>query len=161
MGETLVSKDDKPQQIVIDPNALIVQAQELAQVIDNLRSLLATLSSRKDSLVRARETIEAITGSDEPILIPADPEGIVFYRAKPVDSNKFLVHLGLDVYALLGKEAVIEKIREKEGHVDKEIKLVGERLEDARRQYEAIQAVLQQLAASVQAGRRGPVKGVK
>ena len=156
MGEALVSKEQrKPQQLVVDPNALILQAQELAQVMENMRSLLATLTARKDSLIRARETIEAITEAKEPLLIPADPEGVVFYKAVPHESNKFLVHLGLDVYALLDKEAVIEKIKKKESELDKEIKIVSERLEEARRQYEAIQSILQQLAVAAQSRQEG------
>ncbi|MEB3806718.1 MAG: prefoldin subunit alpha [Desulfurococcales archaeon] len=145
----------KPQeQTVIDPNALLMQAQELAQIIENLRSLLANLGVRRDSISKAKETIEAIGESEEPILAPADPEGLVFYRTQPVEKDKFLVHLGLDVYALLSREKAIESLAKKEAEISKEISIVSERLEEARRQYEAIQSILQQLAMKQVQARR-------
>ena len=146
MGEALVSTRNSQERIVIDPNALIAQAQELGQVIENLRNLLANLSLRKESIRKAKETIEAIAECKEPVLIPADPEGLVFYESQPVSKEKFLVHLGLDVYAALGKEDVLEKLAQKESEIDKEISIISERREEARKQYEAIQALLQQIA---------------
>lgn len=149
------SEEKKPQQVVVDPNALLAQAQELAQVIENLQSLIVDLNARKESLIRASETIEAVSAAEEPLLAPADPQGVAFYKAVPHDKGKFLVHLGLDVYAYLDKDKALEKIKEKVEGVDKEIKLVSEKLEDARRQYEAIQSLLQQLALAAQAQRGG------
>ncbi len=134
------------RQIAIDANTLLALAASLEQEIQGLQALLAQLSDARESVERAIETIKAVSEAKEPFLVPADAgRGQAFYLAQAVDREKFIVHLGLGVYARLPKDKALEKLENQLKAIESDIKRVSERLEESMARYQQVQALLQQL----------------
>ena len=158
MGERVVSKESR-ERIAVDPNVLIAQAQELARYIETLRNALAAAEATRANIRTAIETIEAVSQEEGEILVPADTGGTAYFKAKPVDTGKVILHLGGEYYASLPVDQAREKLDKRLDAVEKQEAEIRKKLEDATRQYQAIQSLLQQLAiAARQAQQARPAK---
>jgi len=117
---------------LIDVNTLLATAAALEQEIQQLQAILAQLEDMRASLLKAIETIEAVSAAEESVLVPADAgRGSAFFYASPADRERFLVHLGMGVYAKLPKDKALEALRARVGEVERDIAEVGRRLAEA------------------------------
>jgi len=139
---------------VVDVNAILATAAALEQEIQQLQAILAQLEDMRTSLLKSIETIEAVSSGEEPMLVPADAgRGSAFFYAAPADRERFLVHLGMGVYARLPKDKALEALRARVGEVERDIAEVSRRLAEATERYQQLQALLVQLQARAQAAR--------
>ena len=70
------------------------------------------------------------------------------------DRERFLVHLGMGIYARLPREKAVKILEEKEERVSRSISEATKQLKDLTSLYEQYQALLQQLALAQQAQAR-------
>ena len=158
MGERVVSKESR-ERITVDPNVLLAQAQELARYIEALQNALAAAEATRTNIRTAIETIEAVSQEGGELLVPADTGGTAYFKAKPLDKEKVIVHLGGEYYASLPVDQAREKLEKRLDAVEKQEAELRKKLEEATRQYQAIQSLLQQLAiAARQAQQARPAK---
>jgi len=138
----------KRDQVVVDVNTILALAAAAEQEIQQLQAILAQLDDIRRSLEAAKETVKAVSESQEPFLVPADGgRGNVFFYATAAEKDKFLVHLGTGVYAKLSREKTLEYIDKSLEAIDKDIEATTKRLEEAMARYQQIQALLAQVQA--------------
>ena len=135
----------------IDPRALLAQIQALEAQINRMQSLLAELTAARDNVVRSRQSIEALSSAGEPVIIPLDPNMNSMAVVEARDREKFIVHLGLEIYAKLPKDEAVKVLEAKEERLSKSISEATRQLKELTSMYEQYQALLQQLAAAQQA----------
>ncbi len=156
MGERVVSSKEK-EKIVIDPNMLLVQAQELAKYIEALRNALAGVETTRVNLTTAKETIEALSEVKEDIFIPGDHGGIIYFKAKPTQTDKVLLHLGREYYAVLPVDKAKEKIESRLASLEKQERELRKKLDEALQQYQAVQSLIQQVAIAMRQQKTGQI----
>ncbi len=139
------------KKVVVSLNTIIEQLELLRRSIERLQALINELSEVLEDLRRAREAIDKLSGSKEPeALVPLSTRGAVFAKARITDTEKFMVHLGGDVYGELGPKEAMDALLKLEGETSSSLnKLVAE-LNKEVEQYNALQQIL--VAAQKQQG---------
>ncbi len=135
----------------VDPAILLAQAQELQRYIAGIQSAIAELEGVRINTEKAIETIKAVSEAEGEVLAPADPLGTAYYWTRPSEKDKYLVHLGLDIYVAVPKEKAVELLEKRLTAVMKDMGILRRRLEEATAQYNAIQEVLQRIMQQAQA----------
>ncbi|MCE4602859.1 MAG: prefoldin subunit alpha [Desulfurococcales archaeon] len=138
----------------VDPRALIAQVQAIEAQINKLQGILAELTATRDNIHRSKQSIEAIASTEEPVLAPLDPNMNAIALVEAKDRDRFLVHLGMGIYARLPREKALKILEEKEERVSRSISEATKQLKDLTSLYEQYQALLQQLALAQQAQAR-------
>jgi len=131
----------------VDPRAIIAQMQAIEAQINRLQSFIAELTQARENVSRSMESIKALSGSGGPVMVMLDPSMNSMAIVEVRDREKFIVHLGLDVYARLDKEKALEILDEKEARLSKSISEATKQLKDLTSLYEQYQAALQQISA--------------
>ncbi len=137
--------------VQIDPRALLAQIQALEAQINRMQGLLAELTAARDNVVRSRQSIEALSSTGEPVIIPLDPNMNSMAVVEARDRERFIVHLGLEIYAKLPKDEAVKVLEAKEERLSKSISEATRQLKELTSMYEQYQALLQQLAVAQQA----------
>ncbi len=148
MGERIMAGESR-EKIVIDPNTLLIQAQELAKYIEALKSALAGVENTRANLKQAMETIEALKDTTENVLVPADHGGIAFFWAKPVSTDKIILHIGREYFAVIPRNEALQKLERRLDTIEKQETEIRKKLDEALQQYQALQSLLQQVAAAM------------
>ena len=142
----------KQEKVVIDLDQLRAQAMALEQLIQGYQEVLNRLEEARVNVQKAIDTIEGIKEGED-ILVPADGVGVAYFLAKPANTDKILVHLGVDVYAALPRDQALERLSKRLASIQAEIDRVRSQLAQAASQYNAILGILSQAAAAIQAGK--------
>lgn len=135
----------------IDPRALIAQVQALEAQINRIQGLIAELTTARDNVSRSRQSIEALAEAEGPVIAPLDPSMNAMAVVEPKDRERFIVHMGLDIYAKLPRDKAVKILEEKEERLSKSISEATKQLKELTSMYEQYQALLQQLALAQQA----------
>ncbi len=131
------------EKIVVDLGAIMEQLALLRRSIERLQALVNELSSMIEDLRRAREAVDTIASRGKPeVLVPLSSRGAVFAKAKIISSEKFVVHLGGDVYGELGPEETSKILLKLEGETSASLSRLTAQLNKELEQYNALQQIL-------------------
>jgi prefoldin alpha subunit len=155
VGEDEMSS--KQENITIDINALYAQMQAVAEEISKLRAVESQVLAALDSLRRAKDSIDAFVRLKEGrILIPLDPQLNGFAYVNIAESDRFIVSLGLNYYALVDSAKALDILSNKERALTNQLSALRKMIQDYAAIYERYRQVLE--AALVQA-RGAPGRG--
>ncbi len=143
----------KEKFITVDVNQLYAIVSAIKDEIEGLQGLQAQLSDLYERVRRAKESIDAIVlfKNRESFLIPLEPGSLVLSEMSPKDREKFIVNIGLDIYAKLDANEAQRVLSTKESEILKKLEEVSKRLNELAQAYEQYQAILQAaVAKSVQ-----------
>ena len=131
------------KQIVIDVGAVMEQLAVLRRSIERLEALVNELSSMVEDLRKTREAIDRLTRTSSPeVLVPLSNRGAVFAKARITDTEKFIVHLGGDVYGEITPEEAMNMLLELEGETNTSLNKLASQLNKEIEQYQALQQIL-------------------
>ena len=156
------------EQVAQAQAVILAQIRALEEQIKRLQETLKELVEAQQQVQAAIDSINAARESGDDILIPLDPGLNAIARARVEDKDKFIVHLGLDVYAKLPAEKALRVLEEKKEKIGKSISEVNKQLQELMSVYEQYRAYLQQLAIAQamaaqarteQRGRQGKAPG--
>ncbi|MCE4604639.1 MAG: prefoldin subunit alpha [Aeropyrum sp.] len=129
------------------PEEIATQIQIIRDQIAELQGLAAQIESRLRSVQAAKDTIEALEkeGGGE-TLFPADPDLNVLVRAKPVETGKAIVLLGLNIYATLDKAKAVEVLSKKEAALKKSLESIKAEIEKLAKMHDQQLQLLQMIS---------------
>jgi len=122
---------------------VIGQLAVLEEHISRLQAALNELETRMAVLDAAEKALYTIE-DDAEILTPLDGVGDVYVRAKIIESEKIIYHVGLDVYMELSRDKVVELIREERANVARIADVYRRELAQASQYYAALRAAVEQ-----------------
>ena len=128
--------------------AILAQIRALEEQIKRLQETLKELVEAQQRVQAAIDSIKAARESGDDIIIPLDPGLNAMAHARVKDKDKFIVHLGLDVYAKLPAEKALSVLEERKEKIGKSISEVNKQLKELMNVYEQYRAYLQQLAVA-------------
>lgn len=149
------------QRVTVTLDDLVAQLELIRAEVSRLKDLLAQLTAERNSIVVAKDTIDAIarSGQGTPLLFPLSTSPVAFVEATAINKDKVIIHLGADVYAKLDVSEGLKMLSEEESNYNRAIEEVSKRLselENLQAQYEAvIQQALGQAQASGARAERG------
>ncbi len=118
--------------------------------LSELEGAAASIEAGIASLLKAGDSINAIvSGKGGEFLFPLDEGGNALARVTGVDSDKFIVHVGLEYYAEVDPATALTILAERRARLEQRLKAVRD---EAARTVEAIrqlQAELERLAAAL------------
>lgn len=132
---------------------VIGQLAALEEHISRLQATLNELETRMAVLDAAEKALYTIEDGAE-ILTPLDGVGDVYVRAKILESEKVIYHVGLDVYMELSRDKVVELIREERATVARIADVYRRELAQASQYYAALRAAVEQALSQARQQRR-------
>lgn len=129
--------------IAVPLDALIAELGEIRRYIDSLQNQLNQVTSELNEVSNSKNFISELkTGSIEEVVIPTDRRGYVLTRAKPIDRDRVIVHIGLDYYAELPLEKAMEILITVEKDLRNTLALIQRELSNAANYYQQLQALV-------------------
>lgn len=128
----------------------------LREQIEALQAYLQQLIQVRDSVIKAMDSIRALNKVEGSILVYLDPHMNVAITVNPLERDRMLVHLGLNVYAKLGVEEALKVLEERRARLDKAVEETRRTIGNLVNLHDQYQAALQRiLAQAAQARERG------
>ncbi len=103
--------------------------------------------------MKAMDSIKAVNTTKGSILVYLDPHMNVAITANPVEKDKMLVHIGLNVYAKVGLEEALRILEDRRARLDKAVNDTRRAIGNLASLHDQYQALLQKALA--QARERG------
>ncbi len=148
------------EQVVQAQAAVLAQLRVIEDQIRRLQETLENLAEAQRQVQAAIDSINAARTGGDDILIPLDPGLNAMARGRVEEKERFIVHLGLDVYAKLPVEKALQVLEEKKEKIGKSISEVNKQLKELTAVYEQYRAYMQQLAmAQAMASQAGAEAG--
>jgi len=139
----------------VDVGALAAQIQLLREQIDALQAYLQQLVQVRDSVVKAIDSLKALGKVEGYMLVYLDPHMNAAVSVTPLERDKTLVHLGLNVYAKLSVEEALKVLEERKARLDKAVEDTRRTIGNLASLHDQYQAALQRILAQAQARGRG------
>jgi len=138
-----LSSNERREVIAIPLDALIAELGEVRRYIDALQNQLNQITSELNEVNNSKNFISELkTSSIDEIVIPTDRRGYVLTRAKPIDRDKVIVHVGLEYYAKLPLEKAMEILINIEKDLRNTLTLIQRELNNATNYYQQLQALI-------------------
>jgi len=138
-----LSSNGRREVITIPLDTLIAELGEVRKYIDALQNQLNQITSELNEVNNSKNFISELkTGSIDEVVIPADRRGYVLARAKPIDRDKVIVHVGLEYYAELPLEKAMEILISIEKDLRNTLTLIQRELNNATNYYQQLQALI-------------------
>ena len=138
-----MSSNERREVIAIPLDALIAELGEVRRYIDALQNQLNQITSELNEVNNSKNFISELkTSSIDEIVIPTDRRGYVLTRAKPIDRDKVIVHVGLEYYAKLPLEKAMEILINIEKDLRNTLTLIQRELNNATNYYQQLQALI-------------------
>jgi prefoldin alpha subunit len=123
----------------------------LREQIDALQAYLQQLIQARDSVAKAIDSIKAVNNTEGSIMVYLDPHMNVAIMVNPVERDKMLVHLGLNVYAKVGLEEALRILEDRRAKLDKAVEDTRRAIGNLASLHDQYQALLQKALAQAQA----------
>ncbi len=129
-----------------------IQSQVLAlqEQMASLQSLIAQFEAAINNLKAAADSIDAIVRGPEEVVFPLDPGFNTYVRGRPLNNDRFIVHIGLDYYAEADASTVLKIIAKMRSRLERSLQEMQERLAMLASVYEKYRQALAEAAAAVQ-----------
>jgi prefoldin alpha subunit len=127
----------------------------LKEQIDALQAYLQQLIQARDSVLRAMDSLKAVNNVEGSVLVYLDPHMNVAIKVNPVEKDKMLVHLGLNVYARTSLEEALKVLEDRRARLDKAVEETRRAIGNLASLHDQYQALLQRVLAQAQARGRG------
>ena len=138
-----MSSNERKEVIAVPLDALVAELGEVRKYIDALQNQLNQITSELNEVNNSKNFISELkTGSIDEVVIPADRRGYVLARAKPIDREKVIVHVGLEYYAELSLEKAMEILINIEKDLRNTLALIQRELNNATSYYQQLQALI-------------------
>ena len=138
----------------VDPNVLIAQLQAIREQIVALQGYALQLSQARDSVSKARDSLDVISKGGGDVIMALDPNMNAVISVRPVERGKVTVHLGLNVFARTSVEEAARILDEKRERLDKALGEVRKNLRNLSTLQDRYQLLIQQLLAQQEAAER-------
>ena len=133
--------------------ALQAQLAALQEQIASLQAAVAQLEQALANLVRAADSVDGVLKwGEEEVIFPLDPGFNAAVRGRPLDKDRFIVHLGMEYYAEVDSATALKILAARRGRVEESLNQARQRLAALTSLYERYQSML---AEALQAGRAG------
>ena len=135
----------------------LAQLAALEDYMGRLQTLITALEQR---IARLTETEDAIQMLDEntEIMASVDGAGEVYFKAKPVNPDKLLIHLGLDLYAELPREKALDLIRDERAKTARLLDNYRRELMSVAQYYQNLRAAVEQAVEAARRAQQGQRK---
>ncbi len=127
----------------------------LREQIDALQVYLQQLIQARDSVVKAIDSLKAVNSTEGSIIVYLDPHMNVAITVNPVERDRMLVHLGLNVYAKVSLEEALRILEVRKARLDKAVEDTRKAIGNLASLHDQYQALLQKALAQAQARGRG------
>ena len=127
----------------------------MREQIDALQAYLQQLVQVRDSVLKAMDSVKAVSSVEGSILVYLDPHMNVAVRVDPVEKDRMLVHLGLNVYARMSLEEALKVLEDRRARLDKAVEETRKAIGNLASLHDQYQALLQRVLAQAQARGRG------
>lgn len=138
-----MSSNERREVITVPLDTLIAELGEVRRYIDTLQSQLNQITSELSEVNNSKNFISELkTEGVEEVVVPTDRRGYVLTRAKPIDKDKVIVHIGLEYYAELPLEKAMEILINIEKDLRNTLTLIQRELSNATNYYQQLQALI-------------------
>lgn len=129
-----------------------IQGQLLAlqEQIANLQAVIAQLEAAINNLNAASDSVDAIVKGPEEVVFPLDPGFNVYVRGRPLNNDRFIVHVGLNYYAEMDASNALKVISRRRGILERSLNSARERLAALASIYEKYREALASAASQAQ-----------
>lgn len=142
---------EKEKKVAISLEQLYGLMNALKEELEGLQVVQAQLSDLLERVRKAKESIDAIVLSkNEKLLLPLEPGALVLSSMKPIDSENFVVNIGLDVYVKLEASEAQKVLSRRESEIIGRLDEVSKRINELSQAYEQYQSILQAAATQMQ-----------
>ncbi len=138
-----MSSNERREVITVPLDTLIAELGEVRRYIDTLQSQLNQITSELSEVNNSKNFISELkTEGVKEVVVPTDRRGYVLTRAKPIDKDKVIVHIGLEYYAELPLEKAMEILINIEKDLRNTLTLIQRELSNATNYYQQLQALI-------------------
>jgi len=138
-----LSSNERREVITVPLDTLIAELGEVRRYIDTLQSQLNQITSELSEVNNSKNFISELkTEGVKEVVVPTDRRGYVLTRAKPIDKDKVIVHIGLEYYAELPLEKAMEILINIEKDLRNTLTLIQRELSNATNYYQQLQALI-------------------
>ncbi len=128
-------------------SAIQAQLAALQEEIAGVQAAIAQLEQALSNLARAADSIDGVVrwGESE-VVFPLDPGFNAAVRGRPLEKDRFIVHLGLEYYAEVDSAIALKVIASRRGRVEESLNQARQRLAALTSLYERYRAMLAEAA---------------
>ena len=152
-----MSKEAQQKRVIAIPlESVLAELGELRKYIEALQNQIDQVSSELEDIIASRNLISELkTTKPDELFMPSDRRGLVLIKAKPLSTDKVVVHVGVNYYAEMGLEEAMEVLSKIEKESKEVLAMLQRELNNAVNYYQQLQGLVAQALSRQRRGGSG------